>query len=305
MTKRCFLFIGAVMILLCVAGSVPVAAAGAVVDEAGRTVTVPPCPRRIVSLAPNITETLFALEMEDRIVGVSTFSDYPEAARKKPKVGSYINLSLEKIVSLDPDLVIGTVAGNKKETVLQLERLGFPVYVINPLTFDDIFKTIMHIGQVAGRSAAAEKLVATLKERVNAVVSATRGLERPRVFFQIGIDPMVTVGKNTIHNTLIALAGGVNVTGDVSIEYPRLSMEQVVFARPDIIIVSSMKRGADFEIVRDTWKKWRDIPAVRNDRIHIINSDLTDHSSPRIVDGLEELVRIIHPEQAETNQKGR
>jgi iron complex transport system substrate-binding protein len=304
MTRRYFLFIGVMAILLCAVGSVPVAA-GAVVDEAGRTVTVPPCPRRIVSLAPNITETLFALGLDDRIVGVSTFSDYPEAARKKSKVGSYINLSLEKIVSLNPDLVIGTADGNKKETVLQLERLGFPVYVINPLTFDDIFETIMHIGQVAGRAAAAKKLVAALKERVNTIVSATKGRERPRVFFQIGVDPMVTVGKNTIHNRLIDLAGGVNVTGDIATPYPRLSMEQVVFARPDIIIVTSMKRDADFEIVRNRWKKWRHIPAVKNGRIHIIDSDLTDHSSPRIVDGLEELVRVIHPEQAETNQKGR
>ena len=193
------------------------------------------------------------------------------------------------------NLIIATANGNKKETVVQLERLGFPVYVINPVTFDNIFETIRHIGQITGRTASAEELVAKLTERVKTVVSVTSGLEKPRVLYQIGIDPLVTVGKNTVHNTLITLAGGSSITGDVAVEYPRLSMEKVVFAQPDIIIVSSMKRGGNFRSVRDMWKQWKDIPAVKNDRIHIINSDLTDHSSPRIVDGLEELVRIIHP----------
>ncbi len=292
------------MVVLFIMGIFPVGVGAlTVVDETGRQVAISPHPQRIVSLAPNITETLFDLGLGDKIVGVTTFSDYPEEARRKPKVGSYINLSLEKIVSLEPDLIIGTANGNKKETVLQLANLGFPVYVINPVMFDDIFKTIRHIGQITGRTAAAEDLVEKLTARVNAVVSATRALEKPRVFYQIGIDPIVTVGKNTVHNTLITLAGGINVTGEIALEYPRLSMEKVVFARPDIIIVSSMKRGGNFENIRDRWKQWKDIPAVKHDRIYIINSDLTDHSSPRIVDGLEELVRIIHPAQTTGNSK--
>jgi iron complex transport system substrate-binding protein len=298
MVSRYYSFIKILMVLLYIMGGLPTSVgAKVVIDEIGRKVAIPPHPKRIVSLAPNMTETLFELGLEDRVVGVSAFSDYPEAARKKPKVGSYTNLSLERIVSLDPDLIVGTANGNKKETVLQLELMGFPVYVINPMTFYDIFETIKHIGMITGRTAAAEELVERLTMRVNTVVSSTSGLKKPRVFFQIGIDPIVTVGKNTVHNTLITLAGGVNVTGDVTVEYPRLSMEKVVFARPDIIIVSSMKRGGDFESVRERWKQWKDIPAVKHNRIHIINSDLTDHSSPRIVDGLEKLVRIIHPGQ--------
>jgi iron complex transport system substrate-binding protein len=304
MARKLFLFIKILTVMLCfMGGSSEGVGADMVVDEIGRQVAVPRHPQRIVSLAPNITETLFDLGLEDRVVGVSTFSDYPEAARRKPKVGSYVNLSLEKIVSLGPDLIIGTANGNKKETVLQLERVGYAVYVINPVTFDDIFKSIRHIGQITGRKEISEELIETLTARVDTVASTISGLRKPRVFFQIGIDPIVTVGKNTVHNTLIDLAGGINVTGDVAMEYPRLSMEKVVFARPDIIIISSMKRGGNFENVRDMWKQWKDIPAVKHDRIHIINSDLTDHSSPRIVDGLEELVRIIHPEQTLGNRK--
>ena len=266
------------------------------IDEMGRKVDIPPNPRRIVSLAPNITESLFALGLNSEIAGVTMFSDYPSTARLKPKVGSFINVSLEKIVALAPDLIIATANGNKKETILHLARLGFPVYVIHPECFEDIFRSILNIGRITGREGDANKLVETLRNRVRHVISKTRGLKRPKVFFQIGIDPIVSVGKGTIHNRLITLGGGTNIAGDVEIEYPRLNIEKIISAKPDIIIMSSMKRGEDFVRVKNTWEKWKDIPAVKNNRIYIINSDLIDHSSPRIVDGLEQLARCIHPE---------
>jgi iron complex transport system substrate-binding protein len=266
------------------------------IDEMGREVDIPPSPRRIVSLAPNITESLFALGLDKEIAGVTMFSDYPSAARSKPKVGSFINVSVEKIVALGPDLVIATANGNKKETILHLADLGFPVYVIHPECFEDIFRSILNIGRITGREGEARKLVETLRDRVLRVISKTGGLKRPRVFFQIGIDPIVSVGKDTIHNRLITIGGGTNITGDVAIEYPRLNIEKIISAKPDIIIISSMKRGEDFVRAKNAWEKWKDIPAVKNNRIHIIDSDLTDHPSPRIVDGLEQLARYIHPE---------
>jgi iron complex transport system substrate-binding protein len=224
------------------------------------------------------------------------FSDYPDAARTKPKIGSYVNLSLEKIVSLDPDLIIGTADGNKKEVVFQLERVGFPVYVINPINFEDIFETILDVGMITGKWGEARALVSTLRQRVQSVVALTGGMKKPKVFYQIGIDPVVSVGKNTLHNTLINMAGGESITGDVTIKYPHVSIEEIIEEKPDVIIVSSMKRGENFEKVRNKWMKWKNIPAVKNERIYIINSDLTDHSSPRIVDGLEKLAAMIHPE---------
>jgi iron complex transport system substrate-binding protein len=282
----------AVLIVLC-----PVVGyADVFTDKLGRTISIPSHPVRIVSLAPNITETLFALGLNEEIVGVTMFSDYPHAARTKPKVGSYVSLSLEKIVSLDPDLIIGTADGNKKEVVYQLERVGFPVYVINPKNFDDIFEMILDIGTITRKRAEARALVNTLRKRVRAVVALTGDLQKPKVFYQIGIDPVVSVGGDTLHNTLIDMAGGVSITGDVTIKYPHVSIEEIIKEKPEIIIVSSMKRGGNFEKVRNQWMKWKNIPAVKNNRIHIINSDMTDHSSPRIVDGLEELAAIIHPE---------
>ncbi|MBW2651068.1 MAG: cobalamin-binding protein [Deltaproteobacteria bacterium] len=266
------------------------------IDEVGRKVNIPHCPKRIVSLSPSITETLFALGLDKEIAGVTMFSGYPEAARSKPKVGSFINISLERVVSLNPDLVIGTADGNRKETVGQLERVGLPVYVVNPETFEEIFFMILDIGKITGREKEAKVIVLNLQKRIKSVVSLTKDLKKPGIFFQIGINPIVSVGRDTLHNKLIELAGGLNVTGDVMIKYPRCSIEDVIVKKPDIIIVSSMKRGEYFPRVRDGWKKWENIPAVKNDRIDIIESDLIDHSSPRIVDGLEKLAGIIHPE---------
>jgi iron complex transport system substrate-binding protein len=270
--------------------------AGLYIDETGRDVNIPPSPKRIVSLAPSITETLFALGLDEEIVGVTTFSDYPEAAKSKPRVGSFVNISLERVVSLNPDLIIGTADGNKKETIEQLERIGFPVYMINPASLEEIFEMILDIGSITGKDNMATGLVRTLRKRVSTVVSQTTSLKKPKVFFQIGIDPIVTVGRDTLHNKLIELGGGINISGGQTAKYPRYSIEEIIVRKPEIIIVSSMKRGEDFDRIRNTWKRWKNIPAVKNNRIYILDTDLTDHPSHRIVDGLEAMARIIHPE---------
>lgn len=286
------LFFSISLILFCSPGVY----ADVYIDKMGRRVNIPSCPKRIVSLAPSITETLFALGLDKAIVGVTIFSDYPEAARAKARVGSFVNISVEKVISLNPDLIIGTADGNKKETIEQLERVGLPVYVVNPASLDDIFEMILNIGKITGKSSVAKNLVHSLRDRVESVVSQTAGLKRPRVFFQVGVDPIVTVGRNTLHNKLIALAGGINISGEELTKYPRYSIEEIIVKQPDIIIVTSMKRGGNFAQIRNKWKRWKSIPAVKNNRIHIINSDLIDHPSPRIVDGLEEMAKIIHPE---------
>jgi len=274
----------------------PKAAAEVYIDEAGRRVDIPSSPRRIVSLAPSITEILFALGLDREVVGVTMLSTYPAAARSKPRVGTFINISLERVVALDPDLVIGTADGNRRETVRQLEGLGIPVYVVDPGSLPEIFRMIVNIGRVTGREDAATALVGGLRERVRRVALSLQGLERPRVFLQIGLNPVITAGRGTLHNELIQQAGGVNIYGETQERYPRCGIEDIIARRPDIIIVSSMKRGGDFPAVRDGWRKWEAIPAVRDDRIHVIDTDLIDLPSPRIVDGLERMAEIIHSE---------
>ncbi|MBN1613954.1 MAG: cobalamin-binding protein [Deltaproteobacteria bacterium] len=286
-----------VTITICLtAGPVP----GAVVtDEIGRKVAVPGRPERIVSLAPSITETLFALGLDRCIVGVTNYCNYPEGAKGIPRVGGFINLSLERIAALQPDLIIATADGNRKETVRQLQNLGFEVYVVNPSNIDEIFISIQGIGRITGRTEASESLVAKLKQRVNTVIQRTARLPKPRVFFQVGSDPIVTVGSDTFLDELIALAGGVNVGHGQGIKYPRYSIEGVIASAPDIIVVAPMdKRSKDFHRIKKGWQRWRSIPAVANGRIFRIDPDRVNRSSPRIVDALEELSRMFHPEPA-------
>jgi iron complex transport system substrate-binding protein len=264
-------------------------------DEVGREVTFPFPPKRIVSLAPNITEILFSLGLDEEIVGVSIHCNFPEKAKSKPRVGSYMSLDFEKIAFLKPDLIIATGAGNTREMVDRLGKLGFSTYVIYPKNFDDILESIAHIGQVVNREKEARVIIEEMRKRSQRVVELTQGLPRPKVFVQIGDAPIVTVGKGSFAGDLIRLAGGENIAGKEKEVYPRLGMEEILKRSPDVIIISSMNPNGDYQKILQEWNQWKTIPAVKNGRIHIIDSDLLDRPSPRIIDGLEELARVLHP----------
>ncbi len=266
-------------------------------DEVGREVTFSFPPLRIVSLAPNITEILFSLGLDEEIVGVSIHCNFPEKAKSKPRVGSYISLDFEKITSLKPDLIIATGAGNTRDMVDRLGKLGFPTYVIYPKNFDDILKSIMHIGQVVNREKEARRITEEMRRRSQRVVELTKGLPRPKVFIQISDAPIVTVGKGSFAADLIRLAGGENVAGGEKEVYPRFGMEEILKRSPEVIVISSMNPKGDYQKILQEWNRWKTIPAVKNGRIHLIDSDLLDRPSPRIIDGLEELARVLHPEK--------
>ncbi|MFC1884218.1 cobalamin-binding protein [Thermodesulfobacteriota bacterium] len=265
-------------------------------DALGRTVTLDTEPKRIVSMAPSITEILYFLGLGDRVVGVTQFSYFPREASKKPKIGSYINLNVERIVSLNPDLAIGTADGNEPFTVKMLDEAGIPVYIVNPRKVRDVINSIADLGTICGIKNKARSLSRGLAERVDKVFHKTRGLKRPLVFLQINIRPMMTVNNKTFHHNVIRLAGGENMTGDEPVTYPRISIEEVVRRKPEVLVISSMERGGKFERAREEWMKWTVIPAVKSGRVHLVDSDLLDRPSPRIVNGLEQMARIIHPE---------
>ena len=265
-------------------------------DEVGREVTVLFPPKKIVSLAPNITEILFSLGLDQEIVGVSTHCNFPEKAKRKIQVGSYVSLDFEKIVSLKPDLIIATGAGNTRDMVERLERLGFPTYVIFPKNVAEVIRSIGHLGQLVGREKEGMEIIQKMKKRRERVVERTRGLPRPRVFLQIGGAPIVTVGKNSFADDLIRLAGGDNVAGNEKEMYPRFGMEEILRRSPEVILISSMNPKGNYQKVLQEWSRWKTIPAVKNGRIHLLDSDLIDRPSPRIIEGLEEIARILHPE---------
>jgi iron complex transport system substrate-binding protein len=267
-----------------------------VTDQLERTVTVPDEPRRIVSLAPNITEIIFALGQERRLIGVTRYSDFPPEANKLPKVGSYVHLDLEKIVALKPDLCIAIKDGNPIAVAKRLESLKIPVYAVNPKNLETIMQTVLEIGGLINAEKEADLLVQNMDLRIQKIKSLVSNVaHRPRVFFQIGVSPIVSVGTHTFIHGLIVLAGGTNLA-EGSISYPRFSREQVLALSPEVIIITSMAREAVFEQVKAEWNKWPDLPAVRNQRIFLEDSNFFDRPTPRLVDGLELLVRLIHPE---------
>lgn len=274
----------------------PEASAGIVADQLGRKVIVPENPRRVISLAPNITEIIFALNCENLLKGVTLHCDFPVGAKLLPRVGSYVGLDLEKIVSLKPDLCIAIKDGNPKHVIDRLESFGIPVYAVDPRNLDSVMETILAIGGLLGAGERADILVKNMRSRIRHVTELVAVTSHtPRVFFQIGAAPVVSVGTRTYIHELIMLAGGINVTaGDTP--YPRFSREQLIALSPDVVIITSMTRSDAFEQILVEWNKWPQIPAVRNKRIYMADSDLFDRPSPRLVDGLETLVKLIHLE---------
>jgi len=272
-------------------------------DEIGRKVKIPNAPKRIISLAPSITEVLFALGLQEKIAGVTDFCDYPEAALNKPKIGGFINPSIEKIVSLKPDLIVGTRDGNRMEIIHRLSGLGFSVFLIDSKSFDGVIRTIGNIGEIAGRQNESRRITRDLMARKEYVLTRTRSLPKPKVFFQVGYAPIITVGRGTLADDLIRLAGGESISEHESLSYPLYSIETILLKAPEIIIMSSMESKRDCLNLVKMWQNWRSIPAVKINAIYVVDSNLVDRPTPRIIEGLEVMMRIIHPEAIGGNSK--
>jgi iron complex transport system substrate-binding protein len=267
-----------------------------VTDELGRKMSVPNNLMRVVSLAPSITEIIFALGKEDLLKGVSRFSDFPAAAKKLPRVGSYVHLDLERIVALKPDLCIGIKDGNPIAVVRKLEHLGIPVYAVDPKDLNAVLETIIQLGRLLGADQKADGIVSDMHARIERVKSlVATSPHKPGVFFQIGVSPIVSAGTETYIHELIVMSGGKNLA-EGPVPYPRYSREQVLGLSPDVLMITSMARGASFDRVKKQWSKWPSMPAVRNNRILLMDSNLCDRPTPRLIDGLEQVAEAIHPE---------
>jgi iron complex transport system substrate-binding protein len=271
------------------------ALAATVRDMLGRTVDVATPARRIVSLIPSVTETLYALDTEGQLVGVTTLCDFPPAAREKPKVGGIVKPSLEAIVTLKPDLVLATTEGNRDTTFQDLEALGLPVYVLSPKRFSGVLGSIRRIASLTGRETAAEALATELRTRAARVSEATSGRPAPRVLYLIWADPVVVPGRDTLITELIRMAGGFSVSEDLAEDWPRLSLEQVVAKAPEVIVFGSHNRVQ----VENALSRWQEqgivLPALRSGRVYTVDGDLLHRPGPRVVLGLEALARAIHP----------
>ena len=270
---------------------------GTYTDDAGREVVIDQIPQRIVSHSPSITEILFALGLDEKIVGVSDYGDYPDEATLKPSVGDYFNPSIERIVALEPDLVL---TDGHSESIKELESLGITFFVIDPKDIDGIFKDIELLGKITGTEGRAKRLIKDMQEVISYVSSRVKDAPKVRVLYIIDATDLTlpwTVGPGSFADALITMAGGENAAAKAEGAWVQFSLEEVVSSDPEIIILTA-KHGTAFtspETLK-THPAWRGISAVRQDRIYIIDGDLVDRSGPRIVQGLKEMAKIIHPE---------
>jgi len=264
-----------------------------VFDQTGRKLIISDNPQRVISLAPNVTEIIFALKEEKRLIAVTTFSDYPKPAKKLPKIGSYIRFDIEKIINLQPDLCIGIKDGNPKINIDRLAEFKIPVYAVNPQSLDSIINAVIEIGSLLNVEKVATLLANNMRKEVNKIkVEVLKDKNRPVVFFQIDISGMFTAGYDTFIHQLITTAGGRNAAENIS-GYSRFDKEQVLRLSPDIIIIASMKKNKFFRNAMLKWQEFKNIPAVKSNRIFFVDADIFSRPSPRIIDGLHQLFRII------------
>jgi len=264
-------------------------------DELGRKAVVPPSPHRIVSLAPSITDILYAMGLGADVVGISNYTKYPEEATHKPSVGEPLSPSIEAIVALHPDVVLAIEDMNRAETVENLEKLGIPVFVIHPKGIAGIYASIINLGNALERPEKATALVGSLKKREQAVREQAKSKNAPRIFFVLWPDPVMTIGKNAFITELIEIAGGKSITDDMNQDWPQISLEAVVERKPDFLMIV---RGSQITI--DDLKKksgWNNLEAVKANSV-LYTDDKILHPSPAAFDALEDLARQFHPLEA-------
>lgn len=257
--------------------------------------------RRIVSLAPNLTETIYALGAQDRLVGVTNYCDYPPDALKKTKIGTALNPSLEAIVGLKPDLVLATTTIDRLETVQSLERLGISVYATDPHTLEEILVSIRDVGNVIGTPKQGDALAASLASRLAQIKTRLAGSTLRRILFVVWEKPLITMGKNTFLADAVRWAGGESIF-DLTQNWPPVSLEETVRLQPDaLVFASGDPQNSEKEFTNLSKEPgWRAMHAV--EQRHIITvSDAIARPAPRLIDAIEELARALHPDAFATD----
>jgi iron complex transport system substrate-binding protein len=264
-------------------------------DETGRTVHVPQPVRRIISLAPSVTETLFALGAGDRIVGDTDFCDYPPEAKQKTHIGGPVSPSIEAIAALHPDLVVATREINRPESVHSLEQLGIAVYATDPQTVKQVLSSTERLAELLGVADAGRMLTANLRRRLSEIDRRLAGLPAKSVLMIVWLDPLMSVGRNTFLDDALRRAGARSVIDSPQL-WPTIDLEQVVRLQPDYLIISNDNaRQVQRELTELQQRSgWRRLGAVRNRRF-IVVSEALSHPSPRLVDGIEQLARALYP----------
>lgn len=267
-----------------------------ITDDLGRRVKIPEKIERAVSLAPNLTEIVFAVGAGDKLIGVTSFCNYPEEAKKIRRIGDTMTPNIENIIALKPQIVLVSTASQIENFTKTLDDQGIAYFVTNPQNLEGIYKSIETVGDLFGRRDKAGEVVKSLQARFDGVRQAIEKADakKVKVFLQISKEPLYTIGKESFLTDLIERAGGVSVTNAVETAYPKLSKEAAFALNPDVIILSESE---DNQAPNDAFKN---SPAARGDRVFKINADIISRPAPRIIDALEQLARALHPEIFET-----
>lgn len=258
-------------------------------DDLGRSVNIPANVERAISLAPNLTEIVFAVGAGSKLVGVTSYCNYPAEAQSIQKVSDTLTPNIENIIALRPQVVFVSTASQLESFMQTLDEQKIAVFVTAPDGIEGIYKSILDVGTILGRDTNAEEIVTGLKKRVSFVENQTAGVERPKVFVQIDKNSLYTIGKESFITDIIRRAGGVSTTADVGTAYPKLSKETALALKPDVIILSESDGN------REPNEVFKNSPAVKNGRVFSVDADLLSRPGPRVVDALEKIARVLHP----------
>ncbi len=255
--------------------------------------------QRIVSLAPNLTELLYALDLDEAIVGVTLGSDYPTEAREKPKVGTFWQPNIEAIIGCKPDLVVTLTFQQQQSLVTRLRRMGYDCLTTDIWTVEDLFAAIEAIGRATARERQAEELITGITAKTRRLRETLQGQDRPRILWVVQREPLRVAGRDTFINELIELAGGENAIGPTLHKYPPIGAEQVIAAGVQVIIEPAMVKG-DLGQQRDQalahWRRLSTVPAVATERIYVIDGDVVSRLGPRLYQGIETIAQCLHPD---------
>ncbi|MGE5362651.1 MAG: ABC transporter substrate-binding protein [Bacteroidota bacterium] len=266
----------------------PAEKAFAITDDTGAVITFSGVPRKVISLAPSLTEMIFSLGAGDKLAGNTIYCTYPPEAKLKEKVGDLITVDYEKILSLKPDLILISVEGNVKDTYNRLKELGFKVMVSNPRNFEGIKKTYSQLGTVLDKKRSADSTIYSWDKRYALIRQKLQDQKRPSGMFIVGLNPLMLAGKNTFINEILTSAGINNIANDQPVNYPLFSREEILLRNPDYIITTGHASG-DARQIRANYREWSTVSAVKNNNIILVDEDRFLRPGPRFIDALEEL----------------
>lgn len=274
----------------------PAGKAFTITDDCGAVITFSAVPRKVISLAPSLTEMIFSLGAGDKLAGNTVYCTYPPEAKSIVKVGDLITVDYEKILSLKPDLILISVEGNVKDTYNRLKELGFRVMVSNPRNFEGIKKTYSQLGTVLDKKRSADSAIYSWNKRYALIRQKLQNQQRPSGMFIVGLNPLMLAGKNTFINEILSSAGINNIANDQPVNYPLFSREEILLRNPDYIITTGHASG-DARQIRTNYREWSTVSAVKNNNIILVDEDRFLRPGPRFMDALEELYGKLYADK--------